>query len=658
MEFSKATIEEQQKLIEEISNIKISKDKKLAFEEAKKCLEITEENKGGIVFSWLEQKMLKFKQYLLNKIIIDTNLPIYFEETINEQQINYSLETLNSIDSACSKIKEEWIKKNMNIFLNAILNEKNSKRYKEGEAKFLEFYNRIYENYLITAFIDNFNPMIYNILNIKINDSNTRFLSFAFIRRMTDCIYSKEISGLSINLYFNKKLSEVFSNSKRLIRNLFAYEFIKSLELFQINNIPSGEFIKENNIIEYNYDDIDIIIRFKPKEKGINSGFILNIIKIEQSNKSEIVLNSFYVKKYYGSSKSGSKNFEKEDSGSFFTLSPLTFKTSFSSYEKTNKPKKRKFDLKEPFLYTLLNLLNYVPEVKFFINPYTLDGFYIITKNISDQKNSFLSLSAISMKNVKDNHNFMNESINQADFISRIFRLRDLHNENFGFIVENSQQIFKSLAIIDFIQPIFMETYQISNEKLIKDFLNCSYSEQRNEGIRILTLDNCDLDEKEIYIKTVFLKVEEKTRIVNGFNSLQQFNKRIESAKIKQINFSEIKEKIFKEEEPDDDLDDKFRNILNVSLENIKNLMLKKRGIENNSEEIMLRDPKLNQPRTNAELIGFNLGKKKGDFDLLEGRLDYLDDAFEDLDNYCQSIMHNYQILKKFINDSYNFTLL
>ena len=654
MEFSKATIEEQQKLIEEISNIKISKDKKLAFEEAKKCLEVTEENKGGIVFSWLEQKMLKFKQYLLNKIIIDTNLPIYFEETINEQQINYSLETLNSIDSACSKIKEEWIKKNMNIFLNAILNEKNSKRYKEGEAKFLEFYNRIYENYLITAFIDNFNPMIYNILNIKINDSNTRFLSFAFIRRMTDCIYSKEISGLSINLYFNKKLSEVFSNSKRLIRNLFAYEFIKSLELFQINNIPSGEFIKENNIIEYNYDDIDIIIRFKPKEKGINSGFILNIIKIEQSNKSEIVLNSFYVKKYYGSSKSGSKNFEKEDSGSFFTLSPLTFKTSFSSYEKTNKPKKRKFDLKEPFLYTLLNLLNYVPEVKFFINPYTLDGFYIITKNISDQKNSFLSLSAISMKNVKDNHNFMNESINQADFISRIFRLRDLHNENFGFIVENSQQIFKSLAIIDFIQPIFMETYQISNEKLIKDFLNCSYSEQRNEGIRILTLDNCDLDEKEIYIKTVFLKVEEKTRIVNGFNSLQQFNKRIESAKIKQINFSEIKEKIFKEEEPDDDLDDKFRNILNVSLENIKNLMLKKRGIENNSEEIMLRDPKLNQPRTNAELIGFNLGKKKGDFDLLEGRLDYLDDAFEDLDNYCQSIMHNYKILKKFINDSYN----
>ena len=229
MEFSKATIEEQQKLIEEISNIKISKDKKLAFEEAKKCLKITEENKGGIVFSWLEQKMLKFKQYLLNKIIIDTNLPIYFEETINEQQINYSLETLNSIDSACSKIKEEWIKKNMNIFLNAILNEKNSKRYKEGEAKFLEFYNRIYENYLITAFIDNFNPMIYNILNIKINDSNTRFLSFAFIRRMTDCIYSKEISGLSINLYFNKKLSEVFSNSRRLIRNLFAFEFINIL---------------------------------------------------------------------------------------------------------------------------------------------------------------------------------------------------------------------------------------------------------------------------------------------------------------------------------------------------------------------------------------------------------------------------------------------
>ena len=46
-------------------------------------------------------------------------------------------------------------------------------------------------------------------------------------------------------------------------------------------------------------------------------------------------------------------------------------------------------------------------------------------------------------------------ALNLVDFISRIFRLRDLHSDYFcfGFIVENNQEIFKALAIIDFIHP-------------------------------------------------------------------------------------------------------------------------------------------------------------------------------------------------------------
>ena len=526
-----------------------------------------------------------------------------------------------------------------------------NERYKTIEKEFLIFFNKIYEKNLISSFIKYFNVIVKNILNAKINEMNTRFISFGFIRRTTDCIYNEDYSGLSTNIYFNKRISNIFSNSKRLIRNLFANEFCKSLKLSEITNITFSKINVGNGIFEYNHNNL--IIRFTPKESGINLGFKLDIIKKEQFE-SENILKSFYVKKYHGSTKSSSKNFEEKDKETFYYSASISFKASLSSISKKSEWKKRKFDLKEPFLYCLLNFLNFVPEVKFFINPYVIDGFYIITENISDKKNSFISLSKILIGINNYNDNFLKESLNQIDFISRILRLRDLHNKNFGFIIENNQQIYKSLAIIDFAQPIYMESYQFLSEKFKTEFLDCIYSEQKNEGIRILILDDNYLDENAKFMKNSFLKVEEKIRFLNGFNALKQFNNRIENVKLPQINFSEIKRQYFEDEEPDDSLDEKLRNILYIQSQNIINLMLQKRGIEDKPEENMLKHPITKKPRTNAELIGFKLGKKKDLDNLSEGQLDYLEDAFEDLNNYCQSIIYNYKILKKFIVNGYN----
>ena len=57
--------------------------------------------------------------------------------------VNYSLSTLNSFDSAYTRIKEQWIGKEMNNFLQNILNknEIDENRYKNGEKIFLKFYN-------------------------------------------------------------------------------------------------------------------------------------------------------------------------------------------------------------------------------------------------------------------------------------------------------------------------------------------------------------------------------------------------------------------------------------------------------------------------------------------------------------------------------------
>ncbi len=489
--------------------------------------------------------------------------------------------------------------------------------------------------------------MIDTILMEKINNPDTRCISFSFIRRMTDCIYSSDISGLTMNAHFNKKMSNVFSNSSRLIRNLFAFEFIKSLNLIPVSYIPNGENRPELKGIfeyEYNYDVNYVIIRFKPKESGINSGFVIDIVNKLKSDGQEEVLSSFYVKKYYGSTKPGSKNINVRDSTTFSTSAPISFRASLTSISKKSEWKKRKFDMKEPFLYSLLNSLNFSPEVRFFINPYVIDGFYIATKSLFDSDNTFLPLSEVIVNYNRIYDSLLSESLNQLDLISRFLRLRDLHNNNFGFITYKKTREYKTLTIIDFAQPIFMESYSVESNEIQNSFLSFTYSEQKNEGLRILILNDDNLNEEEKKIKELFLKSKNETvRFLNAFQALQQFQSRLDIAR--PVDNEEIGE----------DADDfQLREILKQKSLEIRSLMLEQRGTDDKPQEVMLRHPLTKQPRTNAELIGFKLGKKPEDYNPSEGQLDYIEDAFEDLGNYCEGIMNNYKTLKKFIIDGYS----
>ena len=608
-------------------------------------LQISEHNKSYIVTIWLKQKKNSFSDYILSRIVVDPDLPIYSSNTIIGTR-NYANDTINSINKAYEISKKDWLTSYRDSFLNAVLNSKSKRRFEDGEKEFLKFFNKKYEESLFNALVDNFRPMIDTILMEKINNPDTRCISFSFIRRMTDCIYSSDISGLTMNAHFNKKMSNVFSNSSRLIRNLFAFEFIKSLNLIPVSYIPNGENRPELKGIfeyEYNYDVNYVIIRFKPKESGINSGFVIDIVNKLKSDGQEEVLSSFYVKKYYGSTKPGSKNINVRDSTTFSTSAPISFRASLTSISKKSEWKKRKFDMKEPFLYSLLNSLNFSPEVRFFINPYVIDGFYIATKSLFDSDNTFLPLSEVIVNYNRIYDSLLSESLNQLDLISRFLRLRDLHNNNFGFITYKKTREYKTLTIIDFAQPIFMESYSVESNEIQNSFLSFTYSEQKNEGLRILILNDDNLNEEEKKIKELFLKSKNETvRFLNAFQALQQFQSRLDIAR--PIDNEEIGE----------DIDDfQLREILKQKSSEIKSLMLEQRGTDDKPQEVMLRHPLTKLPRTNAELIGFKLGKKPEDYDPYEDQLDYIEDAFEDLDNYCKGIMNNYKTLKRFIIDGY-----
>ena len=209
-EIFKKLIQNQKEVIKKLSEIKLGKDKLEAYKIAEGYLEITNENNAGILSICLKQKKEKFKDYILTKIFIDTNLPIYYHDTIYKGEKNLSIEVLNSLDLAYSNSVEEWVSTYMNPFLEKILDENEIQRNKVGEKKFLAFFNQVYESNLITAFIRNFNILIDEILTKKINDSKTRFLSFGFIRRITDCIYDEDYTGLSTNIYLKKKCPMFF----------------------------------------------------------------------------------------------------------------------------------------------------------------------------------------------------------------------------------------------------------------------------------------------------------------------------------------------------------------------------------------------------------------------------------------------------------------
>lgn len=245
------------------------------------------------------------------------------------------------------------------------------------------------------------------------------------------------------------------------------------------------------------------------------------------------------------------------------------------------------------------------------------------------------------------------------------------------------------MKIIDFTQPVVRKSYIIKCPNIGNYFLNAKYDEHktRNEGIRALNFSDSELEgeknQKLLKIKNMLTLSKEtseherhKLKYFCGFQALQQFNTRIENAQLpERLGFPERVISQSLEGEVDDKFDTKLRDILALQSQHIKNLMLQQRGTDDKPEEAMLRYPiewsdieidnhatnpiqktivRIRKPRTNAELIGFKLGKKPENSDPNEKELSYLDNAFEDLDNYCQGIMCNYKALKKFITDGYH----
>ena len=460
-----------------------------------------------------------------------------------------------------------------------------------------------------------------------------------------------------------RKIKKLFLGSRKFLQDQ-AVEQISDFRIYLNSGIEEYNF--NERALLFKKDGYRAVIR--NKGSGDEFGEILSL-----ENKETGSIFRYFIKAYSGYPIKNSA----EGSGALSISSGVISGAKSGNVGHFTLP-----NLIEPFIYKILESVKIGPKSEFILNPYIENGFYIATRGLTDLGQTFKEvdkLDSLLVKKIEEmdkqnmQYNIFNINITMIDFIARVMQLSDLNKGNFGFVLNGNNEYTEEnfVANISVISPYIIdfrvnkEINEIYTIKIGCNFLNGNSTiNYGDESIMAKILKNKSEQEKFFF----------------GFKALQQFQSRLDIAR--PINDEEI------EEEYKDDF--QLEEILKQKSSEIKSLMLEQRGTNDKPQEFMLRDPtkfleseedyynyftdpesgrllihqeflesnmnvlRLRRPRTNAELIGFKLGKKPEDYNPSEGQLDYIEDAFEDLDNYCEGIMNNYKTLKKFIIDGYS----
>lgn len=529
-------------------------------------------------------------------------------------------------------------------------------------------------------------------------------------------ISEKETIVKSLNLIkLNKKMNKIFFDSKRLMFQQISQQLLKTydIDIFAVQNLQVG-YISKTNTYKYmmfNYNDQIYKIWQQKKSKGVNLGFTLEIYKNTNTNKLETLeqlenveqkstkdttdkvkdtkqnnfkldendklVDRFFIKKYHkGTIYTKANNVDSAQS--LGTKIPAITSTSFiasqteGSKSVTNKRESGRFlDLKEPFIYKVLEQLSLGPEVHFIINPYVNRGFYIATKDISGD-GYFSTIDSMekkikidpseeskSLENIKGgNTRNLSVGLSELNLFGLIYSLEDLNTGNYGHIFANkkdsedyNQDIIntRNFKIIDFAPPCyrkdkkdripFNEKYKFKQN--IEDIFTESYRIKFNEN------------------RFINILKKQLTDIAIAKQALSQFEDRLKQCRPNPQEEQNVEG--FNTEATDEDYEAILEHLLQQQSKYIEDLMNTERG--ESEDEVMLRHPtetiKVNgvlrkRNRTNAELIGFKNGNAPDDVTNHMEQLQYLNNALADLATYRESIISNYRELKEYINNKYN----
>ena len=557
-------------------------------EEIEKKIKDLLKQKKLIPLEDLNQLFESRKQKILSiflDFIFKNNLEIYFRDKIN--------------------IK--------NIITNMIDNEDNYKSSLITEIQKNKNYSKLYERELLSVLISFSNRLFFNVFNdynykfiINENVLGIKFLfnfkhskeCLSFIRQVSDLIYT-DFSFLNreVNLIYN-----YFQNIFRYSRRLMIYMFVDNIFRIKIlKNLNKNIFYERLSVDENedNYSEVFLKLIYKNeteineiivnnKEKGINSGAIIQIDKIK-----------YYIKTFHNLFKKKS-SYEPLDLIFGLTTDSLTSEKNLNELI---------INIFEPLEYFILEELEYGPKVEIIINPYVNEGLYIVTKDIEEKGSKFYLFKDINDKiknNIINENDLINNqnlaiSLNEMYIISIILDITDLNFGNFGFlengeIIDNDNYKYKDIKIIDFV-PSFHK-----NKKNFSSYNSLILRE--NDGIN---LNNNNIMRRII---------------LSNDNDIENKNQILNKA------FQKIKNKL---------KDRNLEDILEKCLTRLINILEVEKG--NNSDEIILMDTNELRKRKHYEFLGYqNIDSKKPY---------YYPNIKSELESYVNFIINNFNELEK-----------
>ena len=521
----------------------------------------------------------------------------YVDEIIlpNDDENLFNVAGINLKDVLISAIRNVDISIENADFI--LLNTKYGKNY---EVNLVKSISQIGQNLVSALFRSrSYSFLIDNVLSAD-NLYGVNFdTSFAFIRRMADLQQYDRYLGLPKSS-IDSTLGRIFPCSKRLMKAVCFDELVRK-KFYQ--SLSKKDFLDKCKVTEddssFRIDVENLSVVFKPKGAGVNPGYILDI-----GNGDKFFIKMFHLASYKRRKDSKS---QVQDSGTrTYVSNSVSIQASLRSSIDTEKTIDAfKLNLREPFLYTVLDLFGIGAEFTFVINPYIYQGVYIVTKDVSVSECAFVTFKEIENKirnriftvEAIKQHN-VELAVNELDFVGKLFGLKDLHCENFGFLFDKNESPLKdSLRIVDFVYPDFT----FDGDNFISNFIM-----RKSDGLNI--------DEGTL-LGELIRYCDGSTALKEVFSSL---NSRIDNAYRKiPTDFEEVSSV------------EKFNKIMSFSLKKINDELMKVRG--NSEDERMLSFD--GHPRTNAELIGFSKGQDTRSYDI----------AYDDLRNYVSTLTQNYE---------------
>lgn len=304
------------------------------------------------------------------------------------------------------------------------------------------------------------------------------------------------------NIFF-KRLKQIFYQSKKLLTVTVAPQiidiyFLNSDKSKEQKSILSYEKIKTANgsihTCKFKFGNLNYICEFSNKKEG---KFFGSVIEIKTDNGK-------FLKKYYlkGHIKYPAYN-EKGSSESYLDTIHYSTTLEIISQDERAMTSNNLIDLREPFMYQILDHLKYGPITHIIINPYIFNGLFIVTEDLNSNDNLYLdvdkfderfnlnSLAKNTQSNLREN---IIINFTETNILSELFNLTDLHPQNWGYyansetydqLTNNSIPLtYGQIRIVDFLirKPSYSIGENILKGKIpgMKDLLSSIIGEYYN----------------------------------------------------------------------------------------------------------------------------------------------------------------------------------